>query len=147
MTPSMRNIAARAVGLALAGSLAGFGNACAANIVLSTQGLDLGRISASESGSGLQIAVDVRGDEIGGTFVVARLQDNRPLILASDGLWDVWNGDPENLRDAGFKASDDVLTFNISSTPLSDMPFPVTFTFGYRTGAATKYGFIVVDAP
>lgn len=119
--------------------------AAASAATLTDSGANFGRRSAADLPKGLTVTVAGPAATPDACFVIARYQDNRPLMLARDGLWEPWDGDPATLTDSGCVHEADQLAFEITTNPLSDMPFPVVFTFGYRFLGETRSGFLTVD--
>jgi hypothetical protein len=114
---------------------------------LSEAGTDLGRVNGATLPEGLSVAVELGGIVPQGSFLIARFQDNPPLMKASDGLWQPWDGDTATLVDAGAVASADSITFPIVGEFAADFSFPVVFTIGVKTESGPRSAFIAVDGP
>ena len=115
-------------------------------LVLSTKGADLGRITASDISSPLNLTVALDKDQPTSTFVMARFQNNRPIQRRSDGQWIDWDGHRESLLDNSFiPAEDGTLTFALTSIDLTTQFLPVVFTIAYETENGLKTGHLVVD--
>ena len=108
---------------------------------------NLGRVVAEKLESGLEIVIDVGDDNPTATHIIARFQNNQPLMRGADGLWAPWNGDPQALEDAGASLADRRLTFYVFDQLPADMFYPVSFTVAYRTPAGLKSGTLTLDAP
>lgn len=114
---------------------------------LSEAGTDLGRVNASTLSAGLSVTVDLEDAQAQTAFLIARFQDNRPLMKASDGLWEPWDGDTATLADAGLRVSEGTITFPIVGEFAPEFSFPCVFTIGVVTEAGVRSAFIVVDGP
>lgn len=114
---------------------------------LSELGTDLGRVHVSSLSDGLAVTVDLDGAVPQGTFLIARFQDNQPLMKASDGYWQPWDGDTATLADANLVTSEASITFPIVGQFAADFSFPVVFTVGVKTGTGVRSAFIAVDGP
>ena len=122
------------------------GHAALAASLTSTDA-DLGRIRAAALHDGLSVSVDLGDDAPFATHVVARFQNNQPLMLGRDGLWAPWNGDLHHIDEAAADTVGKKLIFRIFDSAPDEMFFPVSFTVMYRTDAAIKSGTITVDGP
>lgn len=114
---------------------------------LSTSDADLGRIAAAALTDGLEITVEIGEDRPIAAHVVARFQNNQPVMRGADGLWAPWDGDPGRLDDVGARLADGRLTFRLLDRQPEDLFYPVSFTVMYRTDAGFKSGTLVVDGP
>jgi len=108
---------------------------------------DLGRVKASALTDGLSISVDLGNDKPSSSHVVARFQNNQPLMLGADGLWAPWDGSLAGIDHAAATIANGKLTFRIFDTIPSGLFYPVSFTVIYRTDADLKSGTLTVDAP
>lgn len=123
----------------------GIGRLAAAE--LSPQGANLGRLFSTDFGDGLQIAVTGAAIERDIDFLIARAQDNRPVMRAADGTWHPWTGEPSQLIDCGCRFGGPSATFALGNRPPTELSLPVTLTFGSRSFEGLSFGYIVVDAP
>lgn len=114
---------------------------------LTVDDANLGRVKAATLQDGLNISVDLGDDIPVSTHVIARFQNNQPLMLGGDGLWAPWNGDLAHLDEAAAKTADKKLTFHIFDKLPDGLFYPVSFTVVYRTDAAVKSGTLTVDGP
>jgi len=114
---------------------------------LSEAGTDLGRVSVASLAEGLALTVELDGAVPNGTFLIARFQDNQPLMKASDGYWQPWDGDMATLADAHLVTSETSVTFPIVGEFAPDFSFPVVFTVGVKTETGVRSAFIAVDGP
>jgi len=114
---------------------------------LAANGTDLGRQPATEIMNGLRIAIDATLVDRDTDFLIARSQDNRPLMRAVDGTWQAWNGNPLELVDCGCRYGGAEAIYDLGIGPPSELSLPVTLTFGSRIGENVRYGYIVVDGP
>jgi hypothetical protein len=115
---------------------------------LSTDGVDLGRVSAASVKDGLNVTVELGDDMPAATHIIARHQNNQPLMRGADGFWAPWDGEPGTLEDVAAIVSDRKLTFHIFDRLPEDLFYPAIFTLTYRTAAdGLKSGTIVVDGP
>jgi hypothetical protein len=97
--------------------------------------------------NGLTVTADLGSDLPGAAHVVARFQNNQPLMLGRDGLWAPWNGDLKRLDAIVPTVADKKIIFRIFDTLPADLFYPVSFTVMYRTDAGLKSGTITVDGP
>lgn len=123
----------------------GFGPAVAAELAVT--GANLGRMFNNEITDGLRIAVERAPAEREVDFLIARSQDNRPLMRATDGTWHPWTGEPRDLIECGCRFGDASVIFDLGDRSPVNLSLPITLTFGSRTAESTTYGFIVVDGP
>lgn len=114
---------------------------------LSTSDADLGRVAAAALTNGLEISVEIGDDRPTATHIVARFQNNQPVMQGADGLWAPWNGDHSKLDDVGATLAGGRLTFHLLDRPPEDLFYPVSFTVIYRTDEGYKSGTLVVDGP
>jgi hypothetical protein len=114
---------------------------------LSPNDTKLGRVKAAALKAGLSVSADLGDDAPSTTHVIARFQNNQPLMLGRDGLWAPWNGDLSKLDDAGATVADKTITFRIFDKLPDALFYPVSFTVVYRTDAGLKSGTITVDGP
>lgn len=114
---------------------------------LTSTDANLGRVSAATLKDGLSVSVDLGDDVPVATHVVARFQNNQPLMLGRDGLWAPWNGDLQHIDEAAAEAAGKKLTFRIFDKTPDGLFYPVSFTVIYRTDAAIKSGTVTVDGP
>ena len=132
---------------ALAAALILITSQAVADPVLSSTGADLGRVSVSGLDNGLRLTVDIGEDQPSAAHVIARFQNNQPLMQGRDGLWAPWSGDQVRLDEAATSATHGRLTFHLLTAPLPELFFPVSFTLIYRTHGEVKFGILVVDGP
>lgn len=114
---------------------------------LSPGDTDLGRITAAKSTDGLIISVDVGYEIPLATHIIARFQNNQPLMRGRDGLWAPWDGDPAKLDDVGVTPAAGKLTFPIFDHLPDGLFYPVSFTVITRNAEGLKSGTLVVDGP
>ena len=126
---------------------AGFAVAALLSQPAAAMDLDLDRIAATQVKDGLSITVDVGDDVPTAVSVIARFQNNQPLMLGRDGLWAPWNGDLQKLDDVGATPDKGKLTLRVFDHLPKDLFFPVSFTVAYRTAEGLKSGTLVVDGP
>jgi hypothetical protein len=108
---------------------------------------DLGRIKASALTEGLSVSVDLGDDTPSSTHVIARFQNNQPLMLGPDGLWAPWDGNFARIDQTNATIANGKLTFRILDTLPDGLFYPASFTVIYRTGEDLKSGTLTVDAP
>src|SRR5688572_2120434 len=94
-----------------------FAAAPAAAEVLSESGTDLGRVTAIAARGSLEVSVDAAGDTPEATHIIARFQNNQPLMKGRDGLWALWDGDTATLDEAGAVFDGKKITFQLLSEP------------------------------
>jgi hypothetical protein len=133
--------------LIVAATMAAVSFAAAESAELNSDGVDHGRRAAATLDAGLSIRTESPDARPSRCFIVARFRDNRPLMRGADGLWEFWNGDTAALADSGCRVDGMDLVFEISGAPLPEMPFPVSFTFGYELNNENRFGFVTVDGP
>ncbi len=114
---------------------------------LSPDDTDLGRITAAKAADGLVIAVDADDKMPLATHVVARFQNNQPLMRGRDGLWAVWDGDPAHLDDVGVIPAEGKFSFAIFDRLPAGLFFPVSFTVIVQGATGLTSGTLVVDGP
>ncbi len=114
---------------------------------LSATDANLGREKAAALKEGLDIAVDIGDDLPTTTHIIARFQNNQPLMQGSDGLWAPWNGDALKLDNVAVTPADGKLVFHIFGRLPDGLFYPVSFTVAYRTADGLKSGTLTVDAP
>jgi len=141
----MGTLMIKVLGAALAAALCFAGPASAAT--LSAEGTDLGRAKAAALQDGLNITVDLGGDVPTATHIIARFQNNQPLMQGTDGLWAPWNGDLSKLDDVAVLAAGGKLIFKIFDRLPEALFYPVSFTVVYRTTDGLKSGTLTVDGP
>ena len=114
---------------------------------LSPHDADLGRVSASALTNGLSVTVDVGGDVPLTTHVIARFQNNRPLMRDGEGQWTPWNGSVQALSDSHATLNGSTLVFPILTWLPRDLFYPISVTVAYQTADGVKSGTLVIDAP
>jgi hypothetical protein len=135
----------KGLGAALAAILCVAGPVSAAT--LSAGDTNLGRVKAAAIQDGLNITVDLGGDVPTATHIIARFQNNRPLMQGPDGLWAPWNGDLSKLDDVAVLPAGEKLIFQIFDRLPEGLFYPVSFTLVYRTAEGLKSGTLTVDGP
>ncbi len=105
------------------------------------------RIEAAAISDGLTIVLESEEASPVTTHVIARFQNNRPLMLGTDGKWATWNGLLKNLDDAGANVKYGKMYFQIFDQRPPDLFYPVSFTVAYRTNQKLHSGTIVVHGP
>lgn len=114
--------------------------------VLTSEGLPLGRLSATDVSNGLAVKVDLKDDDVKATYVTARFQNNAPRQRTASGYWQLWNERWDTLQDNAFTATEDgTLTFQVIDENLSENFLPIVFTVAYRTEDGVKSGYVVID--
>ncbi|MDX2143388.1 MAG: hypothetical protein SFV19_08540 [Rhodospirillaceae bacterium] len=122
-------------------------SAQAAAVRLSAAGTDLGVVGAPAEPADFTVSVDVSGERPQHPFVVARFQNNQPLMLGVDGAWTAWDGDNATLHDAAVTASGHALEYVVPARSLPAPFFPVTFSVGYWSGGEMVFGHFTVTEP
>ena len=120
--------------------------ASAEELVLSESGTFLGRVSASDVSTPIQITISLDGDKPVAAYVMARFQNNAPQHRTPTDGWVPWSETSTDLIDAGFKPNPDgTLTFALTDTDLSMEFLPVIFTVAYALeGGSLKSGYMVI---
>jgi len=121
------------------------GPLAAHDAVLSEAGTDLGRVLRSDLPAGLEIPVAIDGYASEG-FIVARFQNNQPLMKTADGVWTPWDGDIGTLERVTVAMNNGAARFTVGTWPTPDVLAPCTFTFGYWSEGVLKFGYVTVDA-
>lgn len=121
--------------------------ASAEDLRLSDSGTFLGRVSAEDIETLIQVTVNLDGDEPIATYAMARFQNNAPQLRLLDGEWVHWNETTADLADSGFGLNPDgTLTFVLLDKDLSKDFLPVIFTVAYALDdGSLKSGYMVVD--
>jgi hypothetical protein len=119
----------------------------AAAASLSPADTNLGRVKASLLKDGLTVTIDLGEDIPTATHVIARFQNNQPLMRGRDGLWAPWAGDMKQIDEAAAAVVDKKLIFRILDAKPGALFYPASFTVVYRTDAGVKSGTITVDGP
>jgi hypothetical protein len=114
---------------------------------LSPADTSLGRVKAAALKDGLTVTVDLGEDIPTATHIIARFQNNQPLMRGRDGLWAPWTGDMKQIDDAAAVIAGDKLIFRILDSKPEALFYPASFTVVYRTEAGVKSGTITVDGP
>lgn len=114
---------------------------------LTSSDTNLGRVKATAVKNGLSVSVDIGDDVPTSAHVIARFQNNQPLMLGRDGLWAPWNGDQQRIDAAAFVLTGKKITFPIFDKLPDGLFYPVSFTVIYRTDAGLKSGTVTVDGP
>jgi len=117
----------------------------AAETVLSTTGTNLGRIARADIPNGL--AIIPLTDEIGPVpgFIVARFQNNQPVMRTRQNGWQPWDGDPATLELIDINVSNGALYFGVDEWPTADVLAPCTFTVGHWSNGQMLFGYFTVD--
>jgi hypothetical protein len=112
---------------------------------LSVTGIDLGRINRSSLPQQVDLMASGDGSYTEQGFIVARFQNNQPLMKVADGTWQAWDGDASTLAFINIYAPDGVLRFPVGAWPTQDVLGPSTFTIGYKSPEGLKFGYFTVD--
>ncbi len=112
---------------------------------LSVAGVDLGRINRSNLPTRVELMASADEGYTAQGFIVARFQNNQPLMQSADGTWRAWNGDESALEFVNIYGPDGVLRFPIGTWPTEDVLGPATFTIGYKSAEGLKFGYFTVD--
>lgn len=112
---------------------------------LTTAGVDLGRIHRAALPAQVELLASADQEGAARGFMIARFQNNQPLMKSADGSWQPWNGDAATLEFVNVSALDGVLRFPVGAWPTEDVLAPCTFTFGYQSAEGLKFGYFTVD--
>jgi hypothetical protein len=115
-----------------------------ARVALSVAGVDLGRVQRSTWSGEINVVVGNDAWPQQG-FIVARFQNNQPLMKSADGSWTPWDGDFATLEFVNIAPNDGALRFGVGEWPTADVLAPCTFTVGYRAEDGLKFGYLTVD--
>lgn len=136
--------------VALITAVALFSFACAAHSqslreALTLNGVDLGRLERAALPAQIELLAPAEGDGVVQGFMVARFQNNQPLMKSADGSWQPWDGDAAALQFVNIAGLDGVLRFPVGDWPTEDALAPCTFTIGYQSADGLKFGYYTVD--
>ena len=84
--------------------------------------------------------VDLAGDALVATHVMAHKAAGPSLQRTDLGTWVPWDGHEDSLIDNRFTPSNGSVTFEVVKGDLSDEFFPMTFTIAYRTESGLQFG-------
>ncbi|MFQ5466692.1 MAG: hypothetical protein ACE5DS_01010 [Kiloniellaceae bacterium] len=107
---------------------------------LSASGNKLSDMVIDSSDVHIARTVDLAGDSLVATHVMAHKAAGPALQRTGQGTWVPWDGDEESLIDNGFTSANGSVTFEVVKGDLSDEFFPMTFTLVYRTESGLKFG-------
>ncbi|MBY0510297.1 MAG: hypothetical protein K2P94_09095 [Rhodospirillaceae bacterium] len=119
----------------------------AAAASLSSADTNLGRVKAAVLQEGLTVTIDLGDDIPTATHIIARFQNNQPLMRGRDGLWAPWAGDMTQLDEVTAVVADKKLIVRVLDAKPEALFYPASFTVVYRTETGVKSGTITVDGP
>jgi hypothetical protein len=114
---------------------------------LTPMGTDLGRLIAPAELSDFNVVVDISGDRPERPFVIARFQNNQPMMQGADGTWWPWDGDEASLQQVGVASAGTALAFAVAARALPIRFFPVTISIGYWSAGVMTFGHFTVSEP
>lgn len=84
--------------------------------------------------------VDLGGDALEGSYVMAHKAAGPALQRTDAGTWIPWDGREETLINNNFATANGGVRFDVVKGDLSDEFYPMTFTIAYRTKSGLKFG-------
>ena len=83
-------------------------------------------------------------ESVATTHIVVQMAGSPALMRDRQGVFQPWDGNPENLADSGFVPVDGQMLFKVFNQDLSSQNFPIRVTLYYRVNGELKFGYFDV---
>ncbi len=88
--------------------------------------------------------VHTGNETVAASHIVVQMAGSPALMRDRQGVFQPWDGNPENLADSGFVPVDGQMLFKVFNQDLSAQNFPIRVTLYYRVNGELKFGYFDV---